>query len=313
MSNGNRFLHRLQPRLLVVMETELWPNTIYYSARAGCRVVLANARLSARSAAGYARVAKLTRAMLSQLSKVAAQGRVDGDRFLQLGLPRASLEVTGSIKFDLTISPELREKALALRDALGTDRRPVIVAASTHPGEDEQVLAAFSRLRERHEDCLLVLVPRHPERFEAVFRECQTAGWQVVRRSEGRCPGVDDDVLLGDTMGELLLMLGAASVAVMGGSLVEHGGHNVLEAAVWGVPVIAGPWMFNFQEISDLLAAAGAMQCLDSPTLLAPALLDMLADPQRTSAMGQAGLRVVAENRGARARLLALIAEQMDA
>ncbi len=306
-----RFLRRLQPALLVIMETELWPNMIHYSARSGCRIVLANARLSARSAAGYAKVAGLTRPMLARLDSVAAQGRGDGERFLALGLSAASLQVTGNIKFDLDISPAMQAEVAALRAALGSEQRPVIVAASTHQGEDELILAAFAGVRTQYPDCLLVLVPRHPERFETVFGLCRDAGWSVARRSSGELPGTDTAILLGDTMGELLLLLGAARLVVMGGSLVEHGGHNVLEAAAWGVPVITGPWMFNFQEIGEQLVAAGAMLQLASPSLLENALLELLADPQQLQIMGQAGKQVLGENRGARARLLAVIAKEL--
>lgn len=306
-----RFLAGLRPELLLVMETELWPNTLHYTARAGCRVLLANARLSARSAAGYARLGGLARQMLGHLDCVACQAREDGERFVALGLPRDRLEVTGSIKFDLELGPALRRDAAELREALGADWRPVVVAASTHPGEDEQVLAAFADLRRDLGDCLLVLVPRHPERFDAVFRLCRDAGWRVARRSTGDAPGPEADVLLGDTMGELLLMLGSASVAVIGGSLVEHGGHNALEAAAWGVPVVTGPHMFNFEEVSQLLVAAGAMERLAEPARLGACLSRLLADEPRRRAMGEAGKRVVAENRGARERLLALVARQL--
>lgn len=306
-----RFLHRVRPSLLLIMETELWPNTLHYGARSGCRVVLANARLSARSAAGYARVGGLTRRMLAHLDCVASQAQEDGERFVDLGLPRQRLQVTGSIKFDLELDPGLRERAGALRRDLGGDRRPVLVAASTHAGEDEQILAAFASLRRTFPDCLLVLVPRHPERFDTVYSLCREAGWQVARRSLGGGVRPEEAVLLGDTMGELLLLLGAADLAVIGGSLVEHGGHNALEAAAWGVPVVSGPHMFNFEEVGTLLVEAGAMVRLEDPAGLADCLSGLLGDSPGRRAMGAAGLRVVAENRGARERLLKLVERQL--
>jgi 3-deoxy-D-manno-octulosonic-acid transferase len=301
-----RFLVRIQPELLLIMETELWPNMLHQSAAVGCPILLANARLSARSARGYGRLGPLTRQMLDNIDIVAAQSLADGDRFLELGLPKAALEVTGSIKFDLDLNADLQQQVDVLRQQFGAGQRPIVVVASTHPGEDEQVLAAFSQLKQLHMDCLLVLVPRHPERFDSVFSLCQDAGWQVRRRSSGVAPEAADDILLGDTMGELLLMLGTARVAVIGGSLIEHGGHNALEASAWGVPVVTGPHMFNFIEISDLLVAAGAMAMLEDPAQLGKCLQDLLADPQRCQQMGAAGLQVVAENRGARGRLLQL-------
>lgn len=306
-----RFLRAIRPQLLLIMETELWPNLLHYSHAAGCRTVLVNARLSERSARGYSRFGRLTREMLQNLDAVACQAEADSERFLALGFPARRLHITGSIKFDLDLDDALRSRAAQLRGELESDGRPVVVAASTHPGEDEQVLEALAFLRRERSNPLLILVPRHPERFDRVYRLCQRAGWRVVRRTSGSPPGPEDDILLGDTMGELVLLLGAATVAVIGGSLVEHGGHNVLEAAAWGVPVVTGPHLFNFAEISDLLCRTGGMIRLDSPAGLGPCLLELLRDPQRRARMGEAGRQVVAANRGARQRLLDLVAETM--
>lgn len=306
-----RFVRALQPQLLLIMETELWPNMLHYSARSGCRILLANARLSERSAKGYARFATLTRGMLERLDTVACQARADGQRFLDLGLPEPALHITGSIKFDLDLDETSRDRARQLRQEFGSDSRPVLVVASTHPGEDELVLEAFARVRRDLEATLLVLVPRHPERFDGVYNLCQEAGWRVLRRSSGVAPDADDDILLGDTMGELVLLLSTATVAVIGGSLVEHGGHNVLEAAAWGVPVVTGPHMFNFAEISELLTQAGGMLRLQDPAELGDCLAGLLQDPPRCQQIGEAGQRVVAENRGARQRLLELVAQNL--
>ena len=198
--------------------------------------------------------------------------------------------------------------ARALDVELNGDQRTVVVAASTHPGEDEQLLEAFQHLKATVDSALLVLVPRHPERFKAVYEMAVRAGWQVRRRSVGGLVELADDVLIGDTMGELLILLGAADIAVMGGSLVEHGGHNVLEPAVWGVPVITGPHMFNFEEISQLLMAAGAMEMMDDPAKLTETLVSLALDPQRRATMGDAGRRVVDQNRGAKERLVGVLA-----
>ena len=265
-----------------------------------------------KSAKGYARFDRLTRGMLKQLDVVACQSRVDGDRFLALGLESRQLHITGSIKFDLELGGELRERATQLRDSWDLKQRSIVVAASTHPGEDEQILTAFAQLRLVIDNCLLVIVPRHPERFDSVHAQCIAAGWKVQRRSNGIAPGPGDDIVVGDTMGELLLMLGCSSVAVIGGSLVNHGGHNVLEAAAWGVPVVTGPYMFNFSEISDLLVEAGAMIRLTDPIELADCLTVLLQNPQRRKEMGEAGQRVVADNRGAKKHLLGLIDKQID-
>ncbi|MFV0276940.1 MAG: lipid IV(A) 3-deoxy-D-manno-octulosonic acid transferase [Parahaliea sp.] len=306
-----RFLRRIRPRLLLVMETELWPNLLHYSHTSGCRTVLANARLSRRSAKGYARLGGLTRRMLGDLDCVACQSPEDGERLVALGLPRERLHITGSIKFDLELDEGLRARARALREPFGAGVRSILVAASTHPGEDEQLLAAFAALKQAHADALLVLVPRHPERFDSVHSLCSREGWQVARRSRERVPQADTDILLGDTMGELLLLFSVADVAVIGGSLVEHGGHNALEAAAWGVPVVSGPWMFNFEEISSLLVRAGGMLRLPEPGQLELVLLELFADTSRRERMGRAALAVVAGNGGARERLLQRVAEQL--
>jgi 3-deoxy-D-manno-octulosonic-acid transferase len=306
-----RFLARTRPVLLLIMETELWPNMVHYSRVAGCRIMLVNARMSERSARGYARVEGLTRLMLQQLDVAACQTSNDGKRLLTLGLPPAALALTGNIKFDLELSDELRRQATSLRHIFSDQGRLVVVAASTHAGEEALVLDAYREIRETFGDCLLVLVPRHPERFDDVAQLCQRDGWQVMRRSTGRNPGADDDILLGDTMGELLLLLGSATVAVIGGSLVSAGGHNPLEAVAWGVPVVVGPHMTNFEDICQRLISAGAMVQLDRPAGLAPCLIELLGDPARRQSMGVAGQRVLADNRGAVARVMTLVAQQL--
>jgi 3-deoxy-D-manno-octulosonic-acid transferase len=307
-----RFLRRVRPRLLILLETELWPNLIHYSAVSDCRILLANARLSERSARGYARVGTLTRSMLEQLDAVACQGYADGERFLGLGLPGTALEVTGSIKFDREIDSLKRAEAETLRHALAADQRPVLVAASTHHGEEGQILAAFATLRRVAPDCLLVLVPRHPERFQAVY-DLARKDWQVSRRSLSTYPAKDDDIFLCDTMGELTLMLSVATIALIGGSLVKHGGQNPLEAAAWEVPVVAGPHMFNFAEISRMLVEAGAMIILEVPEQLESCLVELLHQPRQRRAMGEAAGRVLAENRGAKTQLRELVGRLLSA
>ena len=306
-----RFLRRVRPRLLVLMETELWPNTIHYCRVFGCGVILANARLSQRSASGYGRFPALTRAMLQQLDVVACQSVEDGQRFIALGLPAASLEITGSLKFEITYNARQREEAQRLRDAYRADTRPILLAASTHPGEEEAVLDAFAQLREEYDRCLLLLVPRHPQRAAGVEKLCQRRGWRVQRRSQGNPRGADHDIVLGDMVGELALLQALASVVVVGGSLVRHGGHNPLEAAAWGVPLVCGPHMDNFSSIARQLVAAGAMIQV-SPGELTSTLSVLLGDAARRKAMGAAARRIVEGNRGALARLLLLIEAELS-
>lgn len=305
----NRFLRRLRPRLAIIMETELWPNTVHACHRRGIPVLLANARLSARSARGYARFGALIRPMLQQLTLVAAQHEDDAGRFLALGLAPARCVVTGSIKFDITLDAALQAKARQLRSDWGR-ARPVLLVASTHPGEDEKVLEAFALLLAVHPDLLLVLVPRHPERFAPVAALCRRQ-YRVQMRSAGGAVDPATQILLGDTMGEMMAFFGAADIAFMGGSWIASGGHNMIEPAAWGKPVLSGPSLFNFAEVSRLLLSAGGMQVVATPQALSAAVAALLQDPASAARMGAAALAVAEANRGALARLLAQVAAQL--
>ncbi|HYQ72215.1 MAG TPA: lipid IV(A) 3-deoxy-D-manno-octulosonic acid transferase, partial [Gammaproteobacteria bacterium] len=254
-----RFFHRVRPQLAIIMETEIWPNLFHACETRQVPLLLVNARLSARSLAGYLRVKPLVTQTLARLTGMAAQGETDAARFEQLGAPRARITVSGNLKFEQRIPHSLRERAEALRRDWGADR-PVWVAASTHQGEDELLLDVHNKLRKRYADCLLVLVPRHPERFQLVAQLCRQRGLETVLRSERRPCTADTAVFVGDSMGELLLFLAAADVAFVGGSLVPHGGHNLLEPAALGLPVVTGPHVFNFTEICKLLLQAGACE-----------------------------------------------------
>ncbi|NNA86381.1 3-deoxy-D-manno-octulosonic acid transferase [Pseudomonas fragi] len=299
-----RFLNRVQPKLAVIMETELWPNHIHQCAKRGIPVALANARLSARSAKGYGRFARLTRPMLAEMSLIAVQTETEAERFRQLGARPECVEVTGSIKFDLSINPQLLADARELREQWQAQARPVWIAASTHEGEDEIVLAAHRRLLNQYPNALLILVPRHPERFNAVFELCRREGFATVRRSSGEAVNAATQVMLGDTMGELLFLYALADTAFVGGSLVPNGGHNLLEPAALAKPVLSGPHLFNFLEISALLRDAGALEEVDDAQGLALAVQRLFELPQDARRMGQAGLKVMQLNQGALQRLL---------
>ncbi len=302
-----RFLNRVRPALALIVETELWPNTVAACARRRIPVLLVNARLSERSAHGYRRVAALTRPMLRALTGVVAQNAVDGDRFIALGLPRERLIVSGSIKFDIELSAELCEQAVAERARLGLAARPVWIAASTHDGEDGPLLDAFAALRARHPALLLMLVPRHPERFDAVAALVAQRGLPLVRRSTGAAATDETAVVLGDTMGELMLLFGCADIAFVGGSLIARGGHNTLEPAAWGLPIVTGDSDFNFREISALLQQAGALVKVANVDALTAALSVLLGDAAERQRRGDAARQVVARNRGALEKLLAAI------
>ena len=298
-----RFLDRAKPRLAVIMETELWPNHIHQCAKRGIPVALANARLSERSARGYARFAGLTRPMLAEMSLFAVQTEAEAERFRQLGARPECVQVTGSIKFDLKIDEQLLPRAQALREQWGAGQRPVWIAASTHDGEDALILDAHRQLLEVHADALLILVPRHPERFDAVYGLCREQ-FATVRRSSGASVDGQTRVLLGDTMGELLFLYALADIAFVGGSLVPTGGHNPLEPAALALPVIMGPHVFNFLEISAMLREAGALQDVDDAEGLAAAVRRLVELPQDARKMGEAGVAVMRANQGALQRLL---------
>lgn len=299
-----RFLDRVQPKLAVIMETELWPNHIHQCAKRGIPVALANGRLSERSARGYGRFSKLTAPMLAEMSLFAIQTEAEAQRFRDLGARPQTVEVTGSIKFDLAIDPQLLQRAAELRSQWQAQDRPVWIAASTHEGEDEVLLDAHRRLLSSHPDALLILVPRHPERFNSVFELCQREGFATVRRSTGANVDAQTSVLLGDTMGELLFLYALADSAFVGGSLVPNGGHNLLEPAALAKPVLSGPHLFNFLDIAAQMREAGALVEVDDAEGLAIEVQRLFELPRDAQRMAEAGLAVMRRNQGALQRLL---------
>lgn len=300
-----RFLNAMNPKIAVIMETELWPNLFAQCYARNIPVCVMNARLSAKSARGYARVGALARELLQKVTVIAAHGHDDAERFIELGAPRECVVVTGSIKFDLEIPEDLYARADSLRERLGRDRF-VWVAASTHEGEEEQLLAAHAQIRAQDPTALLVLVPRHPDRFDAVADLCQKSVVLQRHSSQQTCtPEVA--VYLGDTMGELMLMYAASDAAFVGGSLIPRGGHNLLEPAALCKPVLSGTHLFNFAEISQLLISADALVLVAGPDVLAHQLARLIQDTNERAALGQRAEQVVKANRGALAKQLGLI------
>jgi len=302
----NRFLDAVRPGLTIVMETEIWPNMLGTCKDRGIPVILANARLSERSARGYARLGRFPRETFSLITAIAAQSPQDAERFVRLGAPPERVQVTGSIKFDVRLPGSLLDQAEVMRRVWGTDR-PVWVAASTHEGEEEQVLSAHREILRHLPHTLLVLVPRHMERFERVASLVARHGMSLARRTGGMPCREDTRVFLGDTMGELLVFLAAADAAFIGGSLVPVGGHNLLEAAAVGVPVAIGPNVHNFAQITDLMVREGGAVQVEDANALARCMADWLSDAAGRARVGENGRRVVEKNRGALKRLLALI------
>jgi 3-deoxy-D-manno-octulosonic-acid transferase len=300
---ARRFLRSARPRVGILMETELWPNLIRAAARAGVPLLLANARLSERSARGYARLPALTRASLQRIGSVAAQTEADAARLLKLGA--ASVHVTGNLKFDIAPPVDQLERGAEWKAAWGA--RPVLLAASTREGEETRLLRAFADTAP--DAVLLVLVPRHPQRFDAVAGLIEVAGLPYQRRSaaDGSALNPDTRVLLGDSLGELFAYYAACDVAFVGGSLQPLGGQNLIEAASVGRPVLVGPHTYNFEEATQRAIDAGAaLRVNDAVDLLDKALM-LLGDGPLRARMGEAGLAFAARHRGASARVVGLV------
>ncbi len=301
-----RFLDRLKPQLGVLLETELWPNLYRACARRGIPLVLASARVSARSVARYRRAGELFTRTLAD-ARIAAQTPADAGRFAELGVDPARIEVCGNLKFDFELPPAVLADGAALRESFGP-ARPVWVAGSTHEGEEAIALEAHARLRARTAGALLVLVPRHPPRFEAVADLLARRGVVFARRSLQAPVRPETSVLLLDTLGELLAFYAAGDIAFVGGSLVPIGGHNLLEPAALGRPVLTGPSTANAPAVAALLIEAGALRVVKDATELDRWLEAWFADPAARERVGGRGRAVIGANRGALGRVLAIVA-----
>ena len=303
-----RFLNRVNPGILVIMETEIWPNMIRQSRKRQVPVFLINARLSEQSARGYERIRGLAVPIMKSISWVAAQAEKDAERFRRIGLDPERVEVTGSVKFDVDIPEETRQAACALRKQLGD--RPVWIAGSTHTGEDEQLLQAHRQILDRHPHALLVIAPRHPDRFETVAEMIRNEGFSLARRSQQEAPDAAQ-VYLGDTMGELMMLYGASDLAFIGGSLIPRGGHNPLEPAAWGIPVFSGHHVFNFETIYERLLEDRGVSLVDGADELAAQVGELFASPDVRQETGQRALAVVNKNRGALDKVVEGIIERI--
>lgn len=302
----DQFFESIKPELALIIETEIWPNLYRGCGVRNIPLVLVSARISPKSVDSYRRLLPLFRDTLSHGIIIAAQSQADADRFRSLGASPVRTWVTGNIKFDIELPDGLAEQGKLLRKQIFGDR-PVWVAGSTHDQEEQQVLAAHRQLQERHPDLLLVLVPRHPERFAAVRELVENEGFECVARTQDEPCAASTGVFLGDTMGELPLFYAAGDVAFVGGSLVPIGGHNLLEPAALGLPVISGSYVYNAQEIADMFVALGACRMVADVADLAAAVEELIANPQRARELGVKGLEIVQRNRGALQDLLGLL------
>ncbi|KDN28635.1 3-deoxy-D-manno-octulosonic acid transferase [Vibrio fortis] len=293
------FLKAIQPKKMLIIETELWPNTLHQVSKFGVPITIVNARLSEKSRNNYAKFQPVFNIIEPYLTKILCQSQSDANHFESLGVAKSKLAITGSIKFDIQIADTIKEKAKALRSKLG-EHRAIWIAASTHKGEDEQILNAHKNVLEIYPDALLIIVPRHPERFDSVVQLCQSSGFTTARRTNADINSCKrSQVYVGDTMGEMLILIGAADVCFMGGSLIgdKVGGHNVLEPAALGIPTISGPSYFNFKEITErLLATDGIMICeghsLDSK------VIQLLEDKHSATNMANQAHSVFKRNKG---------------
>ena len=301
-----RFLDRIRPGVVIMLETEIWPTLYREIGRRNLPLMIASARISDRSVNRYRRMASLIGESLSGDVSIGAQTAADAARFLALGAAESRVRVTGNVKFDLEIPAAVVVAGRELRSSCAPGR-PVWIAGSTHEGEEAAALAAHAAIRSRHPSALLLLVPRHPQRFEAVQALLTRSGRSFVKRSSGALPAAQDEVYLVDTVGELQMLYAAADVAFVGGSLVPVGGHSLLEPALLGLPVIAGPWTQNAREVADLLSAVGALATVRDGDQLAIRVLECLDDPDRARTDGAKGRAAVEASRGAVGRVVEMV------
>lgn len=298
-----RFVDQIKPALVIIMETEVWPNLIYVCQKNNIPVMLANARMSERSGKGYQRIRKLSRPMFSGISAVAAQTDLDAQRIISLGANPDRVIVTGSLKFDQEIPQDIEEKSVELKKQIGL--RPVWIAASTHPGEEEQILKVHKIILKDIPECLLILVPRHPERFDEVFKLCESFSMSTRRRSLDEA--LDDQVYLVDTMGELLLFYGVADVAFVAGSLTSIGGHNPLEPASLGLPILMGKHTFKIEKIFQTFLDSNAAFRVNNTTELVNKILYLFEHEKERIEIGERAKNLVEKSQGAADRQLQMI------
>ena len=304
------FLKRMRPAIGIIMETEIWPNLISNCHQRNIPLILANARMSERSARGYQHISGFSRDIIYRLTKIATQTETDRNRLIALGAAPERIHAIGNLKYEINLPASLTEQCTAIQ-RLWSAHRQVWVAASTHEGEESQILQAMEKIHATIPDVLLILVPRHPERFDRVFNLCQQAGFNTIRRSTEAVCSDEVTILVGDTMGELPLFYGASDLAFVGGSLIPHGGHNLLEPAALGRAVITGPHHFNFTEISSHFFDANAAIEVHDADSLADTVIRLLQDAALRSTMGEAGRQHIAKSQGASKRLLSLIEQHL--
>ena len=295
-----QFIKIIKPSSLLIMETELWPNTLHLAKKNNIPVTIINARLSERSFKRYQKFPFIFDLLLKNINSILCQTNEDAERFIVLGVARQKIKVTGSIKFDISISAEIIQEGIVLRNELGINR-PIWIAASTHQGEDEKILEAHQQLLKEKPTALLILVPRHPERFSSVANLSSNLGFKTITRtSKYKCTALDN-VYIADTMGEMLLLMQASDICFMGGSLIgdQVGGHNLLEPAALSKPCLIGPSFYNFKLITEQLVENKG--CVICPTIddISNQVIDLFENSEQRESMGISALNIVHKNRGA--------------
>lgn len=302
------FLGSIRPKVMLIMETELWPNTLHHAAKTGIPITVINARLSERSAKKYKKFQRIFDLLAKNLSLILCQHQDDADRFIQLGVVKDNVKVTGSLKFDIQVPDEIHQSGTLLRETLG-EKRPIWIAASTHEGEDKQVLNAHRAVLKQHPNALLIIVPRHPERFNDVYQLCISKDFCTQRRTDKNNQSQQTQVYLADTMGEMMLLLRASDVCFMGGSLLgdKVGGHNLLEPAALGIPTLIGPSFYNFHDIANQLIACGATSIIENSDQLSQHIIQIFSDPQKAVIQSKIAMAFVQKNTGATVKSLSEI------
>ena len=305
-----RFLKRIKPQALCILETELWPNLMAISHKKNIPVLVINARLSEKSQQGYQKVAKLTHIIMRSITVLASHNKTDAKRFIELGLETSKSHVTGSIKFDITPSEEQLAKVLNLKQLYSNNERFVWVAGSTHPVEHELVLSAHQELLKKQPNALLIIAPRHPEQFDKVAELLTQSPLSFSRRSQNNYN--NEQILLADTLGELQCLYGAANVSFIGGSLIRRGGHNPLESAAFSVGVITGPHTYNFDHVYPELTKLKGAVVVDSNDELAKQLITFSQNTKACQTLGIKAAQCVTKNQGAIQKTLTIINQYLE-
>ncbi|PCI35992.1 MAG: 3-deoxy-D-manno-octulosonic acid transferase [Thiotrichales bacterium] len=302
-----KFIKKIHPKLLILIETELWPNLIKESRNQKIPVALVNARLSARSANKYAKFGKYTKNMFQMIDFIATQFEADAKRFISLGADTNKVQTIGNLKLDVSLQSDLLKKITSQKKHFG--KRPIWIASSTHHPEETMILEVHKTILKTIPNALLILVPRHPERFNEIYKLCDTKGFDTIRRSNQEGLTKNTQVFLVDSIGELMQFYGIANIAFVGGSLIPRGGHNILEPASCGIPCIFGPHMFNFSKLAEMLIAADIGYQIQNSKQLQTKLLEIFANKRIATLTKSKATKFFKPHKNIASRLAALLKE----